>query len=252
MNDQPSAGPPKAAPSEPPDAGQSRPPGPMPGAPEEVAAQPGTLRTILLAVAATVVVMSAAAAGYRVYANHQVEAAADAVRARAYAEASAQPGVRMEAKPTIKAETKLARAAATLPAKAGTAAVVVAAADDSAKPVTPTKRKVAAATKPRPVADRVASSAAPTKRAARQSSRVVSALPPCRLSTEDRFPGRLPRAKSLDDIYQEQVARECATGFLGAICREWLRASLCFKHDAFGKAAACPRPAPSFAAASLG
>lgn len=252
MSDQPAAGPPNAVPSDPSAAAPPRPPdasGLLPGAPGNVAAQPGTLRTVLLAVAATVVVMSAAATGYRFYADQQVEAAADAVRARAYAEASVQSGARAAAKPAIKPATKSAKAVGKRPA--GVAPVDVAAADASAKPATRTKRKAATA-KPRPAAKRVASSAAPAKHAARQQPTGVSALPPCRPSAEDRFAGRLPRAQSVDvdDIYQEQVARECATGFLGAICREWLRASLCFKHDAFGKAAACPRPA--FVAAGVG
>jgi hypothetical protein len=58
----------------------------------------------------------------------------------------------------------------------------------------------------------------------------------------------------VDGIYDERAKRECAPGFVGLICREWLKACLCLKHGAYGKASICPlnNPAPAYPFASVG
>lgn len=247
-----------------------------------MAPPPSTLKTALLAAVATAIVMAGTAVGYRFYAEQQVEAAADAVRARAYAEVTAEllppaavmaGGERAEPRDTLAAKPAVAAEAATALAatKPQPAEVVPGTvepqpkASAAAKPAEQPDRKIAGAqtraaavaaeidkpakrtavAKARPLArDRVASRTAPTERARRAPQRTAVASsdgPPAK----DRVASPSPlKSLDVDAIYHARSARECARGLVGLICREWLKASLCLKHQAYGKASVCPEERP--------
>lgn len=297
MNDQPPTGSPQAEaaapaamPPQEPAAAQSRPtaasaspPGMAPLAGGD-AAPPSTWKTALMAAAATAITMAAVAAGYRFYAEQRVEAAADALTARAYAEVTApQPPAAAadvaETKPPpvpevvavgppVEAPAREVAAAATaekapkgeIARAPALVAAPVAEVDTPAKPTVvakarpPVRERVAAArtgkpatatatAKARPVRERVASRSAQTERA-RRSPQQASATP-ADGAVKDTVAIPAPaKALDVDGIYNARAARECARGLVGMICREWLRASLCLKHHAFGKASICPEERP--------
>lgn len=285
MNDQPPTGSPPAEaaaraavpPQEPAAAGQSRPaaasalpPGgmaPLAGAGE--AAPPSTLKTALIAAAATAITIAVAAAGYRFYAEQRVEAAADALTARAYAEVTASqpvpgrvaaasprpiesPPDAAAAKPARQPEGEIARpptppATATDKPATPTAAAKARSSPGRERLAVARADKPAAATatvKTRPARERVASRSASAERARRSPQR-AAVTPAGGPASKDAVAGPAPaKAIDVDGIYNARAGRECARGLVGMICREWLKASLCWKHHAFGKASVCPEERP--------
>ncbi len=222
----------KSSPASPASAGSAPPPGasglPALGAPKP--ATPGA-RTALGLGAATLALV-VAFAGYRLYEKDRAETAAELVRINAYLAARAQaestPPERKRPKPP--AAERVASAAATHP---------------------PPEPAAAAAPKPRAAKARPPAEARPKAPAAR-------AKPPKAVATAapEAAPVRTAeRPKSVDRIWRERTARECAEGFLGLICREWLKLDLCRQHDAWGKASICPaaeKPPPAVISGSAG
>lgn len=176
------------------------------------AAAAGGLR-IALGLAAASVALGLAFAGYRLYEKDRAETAAELVRIRAYldvrAQAEAVPAAARDKPQKLHAQEDTPVAAAAEPR--------------ASKAVEATARR---APKARPAeAKAAAKSAQPVK---------ASARPP-------------ERPKGVDRLWTERVARECAPGFVGLICREWLKFDLCCEHEAWGKASICPavqKPAP--------
>lgn len=191
-----------------------QPPTGSPPAEAAAPAAPSTLKTAAVAAAATAITIAVAAAGYRFYVEQQVDAVADALTARAYAEVTAKPQSPAAATPG----------------------------GEHTKP-----RDIVAATKPAAASEpgprtRVAPRSAQAERPRRPPSRTPVARSG---GTAGNLGGSSPaRAIDVDGIYNARAARECARGFVGMICREWLKASLCWKHHAFGKASVCPEERP--------
>lgn len=193
-------------------------------APLAPAAPPDRMR-VPLGFAAGALGLILALAGYRLYEKDRAETAAELVRIKAYLEVRAQA----EAVPARAREKPLRVAAAP---------VVAAPVESRARP--PAQPAVRPAPKPRP---------AKPKPAAKPHPKAVTDKP--------RRPAVQPaeRPKNVDRLWSERVERECAPGFVGLICREWLKFDLCRAHDAWGKASICPvteKPPPSVASGSLG
>lgn len=205
-------------------------PAPAGSAPPATAALPalGTPRDVprgvrtALGLGAGMLALVLAFAGYRLYEKDRAETAAELVRIKAYLEVRAQA----ESVPTRKRVPPAAER-------------VVAAAPAATPPPEPV---AAAVPKPRPAKARPVPEARPNPPAAKPEP------PAAPVRTAER-------PKSIDRIWQERTARECAEGFVGFICREWLKFELCREHDAWGKASICPaaeKPPPTAISGSLG
>ena len=200
-----------------PDPPSAAPPAFVPAAP---AVAPDRLR-VPLSFAAGALVMILAFAGYRFYEKDRAETAAELVRIKAYLDVRAQA----EAAPAKVREKP----------KAQTPAASLAAARVEAKPRPPVEPAARPVPKPRPV------KTAPKPQPHPQPVHI-----------EPRPP---ERQKSVDRLWNERVQRECSPGFVGLICREWLKFDLCRAHDAWGKASICPaaeKPPPAVMSGSLG
>lgn len=181
----------------------------------------------VLGFAGALVAFAAAFAGYRLYEKDRAETAAELVRIRAYLDARAQA----EALPVQAREKARAPVAPVAP---------VAAAPVEAKPRPRIESAVRAAPKPRPAKPKL--SAQPHRKPVTDKPRR-----PAVQAAE--------RPKNVDRIWSERVERECSPGFVGLICREWLKFDLCRTHDAWGKASICPaveKPPPAVMSGSLG
>lgn len=182
--------------------------------------EPGKAR-ILFGFAAGALVMILAFAGYRLYEKDRAETAAELVRIKAYLDARAQA----EAAPA-----KVREQPKTQPPAASLAAARV-----EAKPRPPVEPAARPVPKPRP---------------AKTLPKVQAHPQPVQVQ-----PHPPERQKSLDRLWNERVRRECSPGFVGLICREWLKFDLCREHDAWGKASICPaaeKPPPTAISGSLG
>ena len=181
----------------------------------------------VLGFAGALVALAVAFAGYRLYEKDRAETAAELVRIRAYLDARAQA----EAVPVQAREKARAPVAPVAP---------LAAASVDAKPRPRIEPAVRVAPKPRPAKPK------------------PSAQPhPKQVTEKPRRPAVQPveRPKNVDRIWSERVERECSPGFVGLICREWLKFDLCRAHDAWGKASICPaaeKPPPAVMSGSLG
>lgn len=89
-------------------------------------------------------------------------------------------------------------------------------AEESAPPPTPAKRAPAR----KPAADRQGGKSVPSEK----PSPVQSVPAPVTVPTPPRTP------PTIDEIYRERTAQECAAGFSGTFCRESIKMSLCSRH----------------------
>lgn len=181
---------------------------------------PGKAR-ILFGFAAAVVALAVAFAGYRLYERDRAETAAELVRIKAYLE--------------VRAQAEAAPAKAREKPKAQPPAASLAGARVEAKPRPPVEPAARPAPKPRP---------AKTAPKAQPHPKPVQVKP-----------RRQPEQKNVDRLWSERVQRECSPGFVGLICREWLKIDLCREHEAWGKASICPaaeKPPPAVVSGSLG
>lgn len=200
-----------------PDPPSAAPPAFAPPAP---VAAPDRLR-VPLGFAAGALAMILAFAGYRFYERDRAETAAELVRIKAYLD--------------VRAQAASVPAPVREQAKEQTPAASLAAARVEAKPRPPVEPAPRPAPKPHPA--KTAPKAQPH---------------PKPVQVEPRRP---ERQKSVDRLWGERVERECSPGFVGLICREWLKFDLCREHDAWGKASICPaaeKPPPAVLSGSLG
>lgn len=213
-----------------------------------------TARNAFIAAGAAVILLAMGGGAYRLYQQHYADAAGEAVRAKAYAEVTAQSARRPVSgaktreqparladagKPLLRAQLSSAPTAQATPAprRAGASE--------------PTSRAQAAAAKP---------SARPALRAASVAPSASASRPgKDRQTSRQRTAARTPAAAQMatrpppgvDALYRQRSSQQCECGLLGLICREVLKVQLCRQHNAYGKAAICPSrkpPAPIWSA----
>jgi len=226
-------------PSSAPAGGTSPPVAALPALGAPKAAPSGTRTALGLGAGALALIV--VFAGYRLYEKDRAETAAELVRIRAYLEARAQDEAasgRQRAKPPA-AERVVAAASAAAP-------------PEPAAAVAPRPRALkatpAASVRPKRAEARAKPVAVGTKSVDARSPQPQVKASPAPVRTAER-------PKSVDRLWRERTARECAAGFVGFICREWLKFELCREHDAWGKASVCPaaeKPPPSVMSGSLG
>lgn len=212
-----------------------------------------TARNAFVAVSAAVILLAMGAGGYRLYQQHYADVAGEALRAKAYAEVTAQSARR----PVSGAQTREQPARLADAGKPLLRAQLSSAPTPQARPTpqaTPAARRAAAA---EPVSRTQSAAAKPSARAALRAASAAPSAPVSRLgkdrqTSRNRSTARAPAATQVvtrpppgvDALYRQRSSQQCECGLLGLICREVLKVQLCRQHNAYGKAAICPSRKP--------